>query len=338
MNDSINLVAQSYGRKNEYLRTIFSIWSYYAHVSPDLRRTKTLLYTDDPDFFKAFFREIPVTYIVLTPQRMKAMRGENDFLHRMKIAIIADAFEQTTGNVLYLDGDTFFIGSPSDLSGRLSARQLFMHTPEYSFRSMLELPLPSGAPFHAVLAHIREKEFTMAGGRKQKFDDGLFSWNAGVMLLHREIKDLLPDVFAITDQLYAGTRNHASEQYAFSLVLQSYARLEACDQVVYHYWYRVKKQIADDFLKQNLPSWQTHSFEMQMEYTRVWAQRLPGIFESHVSTLRDNAIQAFNSGYMRKGYYWTLRALVRNPFSVSFIRDVAYHTRRSLLDKGIPEH
>lgn len=334
MNDHINLVVQSYGRENEYFRAIFSVWSFYAFVAPAFRETKTLLYTDEPGFFEEYLRDLPVTYLTMTYEKMKEMRGTDDFLHRMKIAIIDDAFRQSPGNIFYVDSDTFFVADPSPLFGRMTGKLSFMHQCEYSFESLRQMPLPSGEPFHAVSKHLEKNLFTMADGRKQKFGLDLSSWNAGAMLLHRDVEKLLPDVFAITDQLYTATRNHASEQYAFSLVLQRDTEIEACESVIHHYWYRVKKQVADIFLHQILtPSWKMLSRNAKEECVRKWTREFPGIFERHRFTLQDNAIQAFNAGHMKVGYSWALRLLLRNPFNITFIKDVAYHTRKFLIGR-----
>ncbi|MEX2231770.1 MAG: hypothetical protein WD824_06405 [Cyclobacteriaceae bacterium] len=334
MNHKINLVAQSFGRKNEYLRTIFSIWSFYVHVSAEFKKSKTLLFTDNPDFFRAYLSELPVTYELLTPERMTEMRGENDFLHRIKIAVIAEAFKRSEGNLLYMDGDAFFTEDPSPLILRLTKEVSFMHTNEYPFHVLREIPLPSGAPFHAVLNYFEENVFTMANGNKRKFSPTLFSWNAGVVMLHRQHEYLLTDVFAITDQLYASTRNHASEQYAFSIVLQTQTELKACEKVSYHYWHKVKKQIGDHFLNHNISfPWLNLPVEQKKDLVSKWTRKLPGYFDRHLLTVRDNAIQAFNRNDFRQGYFWAFNALIRNPFNIKFIRDFAYHTRRFLFKR-----
>jgi hypothetical protein len=336
MNHKINLVAQSFGRKNEYLRTILSIWSFYVHVSAEFKKSKTLLFTDKPDFFRAYLSDLPVTYILLTPERMTEMRGNNDFLHRIKIAIIAEAFQRSEGNLLYIDGDAFFTGDPSYLFQRLTKRASFMHTNEYPFYALGNMPLPSGAPFRAVLNYLEVNAFTMANGSRLKFPSTLFSWNAGVVMLHRDQAYLLGDVFAITDQLYAATGNHASEQYAFSIVLQTQTDLNACEKVIYHYWHKVKKQISDQFLGHNINfSWLNLTGEQKKVLVSKWTRKLPGYFDRHLLTVRDNAIQAFNRNDFRNGYVWAFNALIRNPFNIKFNRDFAYHTRRFLFKTRI---
>ena len=331
MSERVNLVVQSYGQENEYRRAILSVWSFYAHVSDRYRQTKTLLYTDNPAFFEQYFNDLPVEYLLLTAEQFKAFRGKSDFIHRIKIALIEDAFKRSGADLLYVDSDTFFTADPSPLLENLSQRAAFMHLREYSFADVSKIPLPSGAPFHAVLKYIQNNDFSLSGGRRQKFSPALYSWNAGVMVLHHAHKSLLPDVYAVTDQLFDATGNHASEQYAFSLILQMHTEISPCDRIVYHYWYRIKKNLADHFLSRNIDtSWRKLLRNEKDAMVRKWTLQLPTYFENHLLMIKDNAVQAFNTNDFRRGYTLAFRALIRNPFSITFIRDVVYHTRRFL--------
>ncbi len=329
MSSKVNLVVQSFGRENEYPRTILCLWSFYAHVSAEFLDTKVLLFTDRPEYFKEYLRDLPITYILLSHEKITQMRGEIDFLHRIKISIIEEAFQQSEGNILYIDADTFFTDNPAPSFLKLSDKVSFMHTNEYAFQSLQEMPLPSGLPFHLVLKFLQEKEFTMANGYKRKFLPALFSWNAGVIMLHRKQQSLLADVYAITDQLFPPTKNHASEQYAFSIVLQTNTELHSCENIIYHYWYRIKKQIADNFLAKNINnSWGALSTKQKKLLVRKWTKKLPRYFDTHFLTMRDNSIQAFNKNDFGQGYLWAFKALVKSPFNVFFIKNCIYHTKR----------
>jgi hypothetical protein len=329
MKRQITLVAQSFGGKNEYLRTILSIWSFYSRVSEHHAATATLLFTDAPEFFKPFFRDLPVTLIELTFSKLRQMRGRLDFLHRIKIAIIEEAFKLSDGNLLYLDGDTFFIADPSPLFNAIHPKTSLMHQQEYPFKALADLPLPSGESFHSVLNYIERNEFTLSDGATAKFSASLYSWNAGVIMLDRSHRSLLGDVYCITDQLYAATKNHASEQFAFSIILQTQTNIKPCSSEIYHYWYRIKKEIADDFLTKNILLQEQKAGRPNREAMVIeWTDMLPGYFDRHQLMLRDNAIQSFNSNRFRKGYYWALRALAKNPIHIGFVRDIAYHTKR----------
>jgi hypothetical protein len=102
--------------------------------------------------------------------------------------------------------------------------------------------------------------------------------------------------------------------------------------MIYHYWLPVKKPIADDYLTTRITSeWAKGSEANRLASVRRWTQELPGLFENHPRRLRDKAIQAFNDNHFSVGYRHAMRAILKNPFHLEFIRDVFYHTRRLIL-------
>lgn len=323
------LVVQSFGNETEYRRASFCLVSYVAH-HPKQKDAFIILFTDAPDFFKKLLPDFNIRYVALTPQKIKLMRGDIDFLHRMKIALIEEAFEIYNGPILYADSDTFFISDPTPLINRLSPETAFMHVLEYPFSKLERMPLPAGETFQAFFKLITSQQFKGASGQTIAVTPEHASWNAGVMLFHPSHKKFIADVYALTDQFYPATKNHASEQYAFSLVVQMNTRLEPCDSVVYHYWYRVKKTIMDGWLKDFFSDWQRHNANETFEHVKTLTKKLPGLLANHALTLRDNAIQAFHEDRFLEGYRFSLRLLLKKPFDFIFMRDVAYHTRRLL--------
>ncbi len=122
-----------------------------------------------------------------------------------------------------------------------------MHTHEYIFRDVRQ---PTDDALQLFLNLLEVTVFKLADGSLLQIGLDKSSWNAGVMFFHSSHAAffLLKDVYALTDQFYPSSRSHASEQYAFSIVFQNSTALRSCEGVIYHYWYRVKKRIADIFL------------------------------------------------------------------------------------------
>lgn len=85
----------------------------------------------------------------------------------------------------------------------------------------------------------------------------------------------------------------------------------------------------DDFLVTRINSdWRAYSRAKKERMVLKWTTALPRYFENHPLTLRDRAIQSFNLGEFANGYFWSIKSLLRSPLNGSFIRDIAYHTRR----------
>lgn len=327
------LVTQSFGRENEYRRALFTIMSYLFYCGPD---APVVLFSDRPDWFHTYLSQAQVRYVQLTPEKISVMRGKIDFLHRMKIALIEEAFSLYPDyHLVYADSDTFFTGNPSSVVEQVTADTASMHLQEHSFESMKDNALPAGKTFRAFYELIRARTFQGADGRSIIVTPEMYSWNAGVMIFHPTHKRFIPDVYALTDQFYPPTENHASEQYAFSVLLQTNTHLIPCESINYHYWYRVKKQIADLFLEKRInEDFAKLSTEQQLGLVSQWVKTLPTIFEHHLLTLQDNAIQHFHNGEYREGYRWAFRALRNKFMDIAFWRNVLYFTKIRYLRSG----
>jgi len=325
------LVTQSFGNESEYKRALFCLASFYAYCS---ERSECYLFTDNPDYFRKYLPDFPVRYFLLTPEKIKALRGSIDFLHRMKIGIIDEAFQHTDQNLLYVDSDTFFLKNPFDAVAKVSPGISFMHLREYSFESMNQWMLPAGIPFRDFAKFISTNVFSMPDGSTLRVNINNYSWNAGVMIFHPSHRKYIPEVYVVTDATYPVTRNHACEQYAFSIVMQHHTSVQQCDDMSYHYWYRVKKKLADPFLNAEVARFGEGPLSCEtLERVKVVTAELPSWIENHILFLQDESIQRFNENHFLKGYKFAFRVLMKNPFLFSFIRDVLYHTRRMLFGK-----
>lgn len=330
MTSRFSLVVQSFGREYEYRRAVLTILSFYAYTENS--NHPVLIYTDNPGWFEPWLGGLPVHYEQLTPERIRHMRGSIDFLHRMKIAEIEHAMTSTGRDILYADSDTFFMANPEGLMAQLDERTAFMHLHEYRFAEAdLDWRGEYGKTMTAFIGLLQHGHFLTADGDPFPVSLEDSSWNAGVMFLHHSQARLLADVYTLTDQFFPTTRNHASEQYAFSLVLQRHVQLRPCEQVIYHYWYHAKKRIADEFLARELsPAFLRLPLQDRLSRVRQWVKALPGLFDRHPIMIRDHAIQAFNEGRTWKGYQWSARLLFKSPrLFFPFLRDIAYFTLKA---------
>lgn len=323
------LVVQSFGRIHEYRRATLTILSLYSFVR--VEDFNVILFTDNPEWFSNVLEGLPIHYEKLTPAIIREMRGEIDFLHRMKIVMIEKAFNRSNGNLLYADSDTFFIENPERFLESVSEKNAFMHKKEYQFSALANLELPGGKPFVDFYNLIKCQHFKLPNSGDLTIPLSYYSWNAGVMVFHKSHKRLLEEVYSLTHEFYPRTLNHASEQYAFSVVMQNHTNLQDCFSICYHYWHRVKKNIADHFLERNFPELQScRNLHDRFTVVGRWIKTLPRLFSTHYERHRDNAIQEFNMNQFRKGYKSVLRAVLKRPLlDVVFIKDILYHSKRA---------
>lgn len=329
------LVTQSFGRESEYRRVILAILSAFVYIEKEKRNEiQIVLFTDNPSFFSEWFKGLNVHFVELTPDKIKVMRGNIDFLHRMKIALIEEAFEIFPNhNMFYVDSDTFFIGNPLNCLNKISENISSMHLTEYKFEYLKDLKLPAGESFQAFFKLITAQKFQVANGNMLEVLPDDTSWNAGVMCLHHSHANFLKDVYSLTDQFYLATKNHASEQYAFSIMLQKFATLIPCDDIVYHYWYRVKKVIIDEQLsKSRFLKLESQSFENKITSLKKYTQNLPNYIDAHFHILMDSSIQSFNENNFKNAYVWLIKAFFKSPLrTLNRAKDILYHSKRYLL-------
>jgi hypothetical protein len=329
-----NLVIQSFGNEKEYRRAILTILSFFAHTLTCSDLIRIFLFTDNNEYFKIRINDVRIFYIDLTGNMIRDMRGNIDFLHRMKIAIIEESFKRSGGNLIYADSDTFFILNPLELADKLSEKVSFMHQWEYYFSELESLPLPSGEIFRLFFKQTVLKTFTLPDGSSITILPGMSSWNAGVMMLHSDHVKFLPAVYSLTDEFYSLSKIHASEQYAFSIILGVNTSIHPCNSINYHYWYRVEKQIIDQFLEKNIDDdFSKLAMNQKIEKALYWTKQLPGFINHHILLIRDRAIQAFNEDKFRDGYLNALKAFLKNPVDFKFLMDVLYHTQRHIFHK-----
>ena len=265
-------VILAYGRETEHHRAAFAIlsfWAWYGGPQPEVR---TVVFTDKPALFEGSLAGLPVDYVVLDAERLEALRGPQQYVHRVKAAIIAQVFRDYPGsNVLFCDSDTFFVAEAELLLGSLRPGISLMHQREYRLLDAAGIY----APFHQArfprrMLEVLDQQIFEVGGTKVRFRPTQYMWNSGVLGLAPDVAALMPDVLILTDAFYAGTGWITSEQNAFSLALQVKTRLETSEEYVLHYWGQRQKRLMDSQLTALL----IPTFSEQQLYDRLTQVRL----------------------------------------------------------------
>lgn len=324
------LLTQSFGRESEYRRAIFTVLSAFCFCSDPIKDLKVVLFTDNPSFFKKWLKDLNVHFVLLTPQKIKKMRGSIDFIHRMKIALIEETFELfPNSKIFYIDSDTFFTDDPILGFNQVNETTASMHFLEYQYKEVKDLALPAGQTFRDFYHTIKNYKYHSLLGPTFNFSGESESWNAGVMIFAPQHKEIIADVYKLTHSFYPQTQNHASEQYAFSLMLKNTYNLIPCEKLVYHYWYRIKKEIIDEVLaEKSFTSLASKNLETKLPEILKMVEKMPDIFDNHIKMYLDHANQNFHTNKYLLGYKWYIKSLLKNPKrSLHFAKDVIYHTK-----------
>src|SRR6478736_5640437 len=110
-----HLLFLAYGRPAYLHECTLALLSLCRVMSAEeLRAISICIYTDAPEWF-ASFRDCPLNIRIeqLAPANVKEWRGQIDYLHRIKSAVINEFAGKVTGNVVFMDTDVWALQSLS---------------------------------------------------------------------------------------------------------------------------------------------------------------------------------------------------------------------------------
>jgi hypothetical protein len=149
----------------------------------------------------------------------------------------------------------------------------------------------------------------------------------------------MPDVIQLTDQFYAKSSWHISEQIAFSLILQTRGKLLPATDYIYHYWEGDKKIAVDALLLEAITiRFAALPYAEKLLQIRQLVERLPTAIPAYLAKhseikLKQDAITAFNVNRFWPAYRASLAYLLKVPSDRKFLKDMLYHTKRGLLSR-----
>jgi len=327
-----NFVYFSSGKDFLHNRTILSVLSLVNNYALKADE-KIIIYTDKAEYYQKFLKNLPIEYHLLNQAKIKEMMGDDDLIHRVKIGVIEDATRKyPEHNIFYIDSDTFFFSNFSQVLAQISPEVSVMHKFEYEITFLGTYPKGDKDHFRAVYDTLSERKFIINGQELTIQPQSFASWNAGIIGLHYTNFHWLKEVYEFTDQLYAPTKNHACEQYAFSYFLQKRSKLIDCEHHNRHYWHRIEKKIVDEFLVKNLSEkFAQLTIDEKKKKTAQWCKYLLKKIPRHEYMHRYKAMIAFQEKKYAKGYQEVLKTLLANPLQdFTFFKDIAYYTKKLL--------
>jgi hypothetical protein len=225
------VIYQAYGQTAILEQTLFSIVSLFKRHLGLSHVDKIVIYTDNPEYFKAYLGEPPVMhYEDMSASRLKEWRGEINFIHRVKVEMLKNAANLfPMNNLFYMDGDTYFEQDPSHLMAQIGPYHSIMHEAE-NVIDMGKDPLSK-----KIARFLRRQQFEIHG-KKIKIPTATMMWNAGVLGFCPQFFPELEAVLSFTDQSYSKYQKHIMEQLAFSYFLASKTRIHSAQEYVHHYW------------------------------------------------------------------------------------------------------
>jgi len=185
---------------------------------------QVVIYTDEEASLPR--HELLVTRL-LRQDEIANFRGPRGNVHRVKLAVLADARRRHAGPLIYIDGDTQWLRSPADAFAALEgpAPPFFMHEDE-GVLSDKKHPdylrvLTAGLPFQ----------------RRFGIEPPWSMWNAGVIGVPGTDTDFFTDALSVTDELLEAVRHDWwAEQLAVSLVATARYPVRPFTDHALHVW------------------------------------------------------------------------------------------------------
>lgn len=223
-----SIVYQAYGRNDIIYQTVFSILSLIETTKS--KKFRVVIYTDNPDSLKKFFSSYDfVHYEILTKEQMATWKGPHNFHHRMKIEILNDCSKKYDGNILYLDGDTYFVGDVDNILNNITESQSVMHISEGNVKKSKDYLTKK------VYKFLKKNKISIRG-KEIILKDDYAMWNAGAIGLHRKHHSIFQDIINYTDELFSRYPKHIMEQHAVSYFMLETASVVPCYDILEHYW------------------------------------------------------------------------------------------------------
>jgi hypothetical protein len=232
----------AYGPSHLHKQVILSILTlyYFLNKEGELEKINLIIYTDDKEIFEKNLAGISINFEIITPKIIQDYRGHFNHIHRLKIAVIRHCFQKHESNILYVDGDTYFLKSPCELINKISNDISIFHAKEFELiegasDSQVKAIGLGYDPLNFLRSVIKKNNSSLQE-KEYEIEVNTQMWNAGVLGISVDNSVLLDDVLQLTDQISKKSSYFLAEQFAFSHILGKKTTLIPSGEFIYHYW------------------------------------------------------------------------------------------------------
>jgi len=286
------------------------------------------LYTDESSWIPgSIINKIKV--YKLTSDEINELKGEQNFIHRVKIALIEDLCNKVTGEIIYIDTDCIVKSNLTELFNEIENGRFVMHIEEFSFEKPGNIYYEN---FEQLREKLKDKDniSNSVNAKYELFKLNYSMWNAGVIGVSTEkIKPLFPEIYELTNYIFNISKLHTSEQLAFSIILQQKGELIEAKEFIYHYWDADEKESVNNYLQRNLKI-----LNQKFAYNR---KNNPGLnfdkfhlkIKNSYIVKRNLSLSALRNNFFCMGYKRSLSAFLINPIlDNNYRKELSFHLKR----------
>jgi lipopolysaccharide biosynthesis glycosyltransferase len=217
-------VITAYGEQvHLQVQTYLLVTSMINHLT---ELSEIIIATDHPEHYHCF--KDRVTFETLDRDRVMEWTSDLKFFFKIKPFLLTHLMCERTGNIVWLDSDTFCHGSLVAFEKSLSDGKFLMHVREYK-------------PWEGKTKEQREykKRLTDIDLSGHRFTPETWMWNAGIVGIPHTHTNRIHEVRAMIEtmeNLSFSPRTRLKEQLAFSIFCQSHGEITPAQPAFLHYW------------------------------------------------------------------------------------------------------
>lgn len=174
---------------------------------------------------------------------LKYWIGETGYIFNTKIKSIEYFFNKYKNNVLFCDGDTFFIDKIKNIFDLIESKNFVMHTPYMTLEETDRI----GSIDNFMLDCITYNY--IANNSEYPITKEFRPFNSGNIGINYAYRNIVDEVYKLTDLIYKKYKAEYAEEYAFSYIINKYTnKIYSADYNIGHYvlykWMRYVIAIA----------------------------------------------------------------------------------------------
>jgi hypothetical protein len=231
----VAVVYVAWGPRRVVETAVFSALTLIAATTANTPPWRLIVYTDRPELFARYGIECELPPL----EQVGDSSDGGKYLYRPKILALRHCAANYEGDMLFLDGDTYFERAPDELFTALSEGRSIMHTKEYT------LSETAGPELHHML---RTEDFESAVLRAAGTQRNLEMWNSGVIGIPSTSRHVIDPVLEACDEIYRCCGLRVAEQLAWALALAQTTDVRRADDAVHHYW-AAREQVMYDVVR-----------------------------------------------------------------------------------------
>jgi hypothetical protein len=217
-------VITAYGEQvHLQVQTYLLVTSMVNHLTD---QSEIIIATDHPEHYQCF--KDTVTFEFLERDRIMEWTSDLKFFFKIKPFLLTHIMRERTGNIVWLDSDTFCHGALSPLEQFLDEGKFLMHTREYK---VWEGKTKEQREYRKKL-----NEVDLSGHR---FTQETWMWNAGIVGIPHTHTARIHEVGTMIETMESLSLSHRTrlkEQLAFSIFCQSHGEIRPAETGFLHYW------------------------------------------------------------------------------------------------------